>query len=109
MKFKKEWTEQELNAVIKLFKGWAARNLKIIYGQRDRTIESTYGLPYTSSSNYAMIANTNVQAEMWGLSGWNFEHLALTETGDVIAVFWDKEENEKLMCIGWLQKEVMNT
>lgn len=109
MKFKKEWSPSELDQIIKIFKSWAIRNLKVVYGAKGRTIEDTYGLPYTSSSSYAMVSNTNVQAQMYGVPGWNFEHLALTENGDVVAAFWDKEENEKLMCIGWLQEEVMNT
>ena len=52
MKFKKEWTEKELEDVIRAFAMWEKKNLRVTYGNRERTTEGTYGLPYTSSSSF---------------------------------------------------------
>ena len=48
MKLKKEWTEAEHKAVINMFIKWERSNLTITHGNRKRTTEYTYGLPYTS-------------------------------------------------------------
>ena len=103
MKFKKEWTEKELEDVIRAFAMWKKKNLRVTYGNRERTTEGTYGLPYTSSSSFAMLSNTNVIAELINpLSGkkWNFDWLALTENNEVVAGFTDADENEKQFIIG---------
>ena len=103
MKFKKEWTEAERKAVIKVFSKWEPSHLVITYGYRERTTEDTYGLPYTSSSSFAMLSNTNVCAELISPilnEKWNFDWLALTENNEVIAGFTDADENEKQIVIG---------
>ena len=102
-KFKKEWTEKEHKDVILAFAIWEKKNLRITYGDRERTTEDTYGLPYTSSSGLAMLSNTNVIAELINpLSSkkWNFDWLALTEDNEVVAGFTDEDENEKQIVIG---------
>ena len=100
MKFKKEWTETEINAVIRTFSRWEKSHLIITYGRRERTTEYTYGLPYTSSSSFAMISNTNVRAELKEDRNFNFDWLALTEDNEVVAGFTDNDENEKQSIIG---------
>ena len=114
MEFKKEWTWEEHKAVIKCFSRWEKSHLIITYGDRERTTEDTYGLPYTSSSSFAMLSNTNVCAELispilnekWNLISpilnekWNFDWLALTEKNEVVAGFTDADENEKQIVIG---------
>ena len=88
MKFKKEWTEAERKAVIKVFSKWEPSHLVI---------------PYTSSSSFAMLSNTNVCAELISPilnEKWNFDWLALTENNEVIAGFTDADENEKQSIIG---------
>ena len=103
MEFKKEWTEAEHKAVIKVFSRWEKSHLIITYGHRERTTEDTYGLPYTSSSSFAMLSNTNVQAELISPflgKKWNFDWLALTENNEVVAGFTDVDENEKQSIIG---------
>lgn len=103
MKFKKEWTEAEHKAVIKVFSKWEPSHLVITYGYRERTTEDTYGLPYTSSSSFAMLSNTNVCAELinpFSSRKWNFDWLALTEKNEVVASFTDADENEKQSIIG---------
>ena len=100
MKFKKEWTETEHKAIIKAFSRWEKKNLIITYGRRERTTEDTYGLPYTSSSSFAMLSNTNVRAELKADQRFNFEWLGLTENNEVVAGFTDCFENEKQIVIG---------
>lgn len=100
MKFKKEWTEKELEAVIKVFSAWERKNLVITYGRRERNTEYTYGLPYTSSSDFAMISNTNVKAVLRDDPSCTFDWITLTESNEVVAVFTDENENEKLIVIG---------
>ena len=100
MKFKKEWTEAEYKAVIKYFSKWEKSNLIIIYGQRERTTEDTYGLPYTSSSSFAMLSNTNVQAKFKNDMNFYFDWLGLTTENEIVAGFTDENENEKRIVIG---------
>lgn len=100
MEFKKEWTEAGHKAVIKVFSRWEKSHLIITYGHRERTTEDTYGLPYTSSSSFAMLSNTNVQAELKEDRNFNFDWLGLTTENEVVAGFTDKNENEKEIVIG---------
>lgn len=100
MKFKKEWTDTEYNAVVKCFSRWEKSHLLITYGRRERTTEDTYGLPYTSSSSFAMLSNTNVQAELRADQRFNFEWLGLTTENKLVAGFSDYFENEKQIVIG---------
>ena len=100
MEFKKEWTEVEHKAVIKAFSRWESAHLIIAYGRRERTAEDTYGLPYTSSSSFAMISNTNVRAELKEDRSFCFEWLGLTENNEVVAGFSNYDEEEKQIVIG---------
>lgn len=100
MKFKKEWTDTEYNAVVKCFSRWEKKNLIITYGCRRRTTEDTYGLPYTSSSSFAILCNTNVRAELKADQRFTFDWLGLTENNEVVAGFTDYFENEKQIVIG---------
>ena len=100
MKFKKEWTDTEYNAVVKCFSKWEPTHLIIIYGKRARTTEDTYGLPYTSSSSFAMLSNTNVQAVLKRDRDFYFDWLGLTTENEVVAGFTDADENEKEIVIG---------
>ena len=100
MKFKKEWTEREHNAIIKVFQKWEPSHLNVIYGRRERKVSDTYGLPYTSSSSFAMVSNTNVQAVLVREPEYYFDWLGLTENNEVVAGFTDEMENEKRIVIG---------
>lgn len=100
MKFKKEWAEAEYKAVVKCFSRWEKSHLIIVYGQRERTTEDTYGLPYTSSSSFAILSNTNVQAVLKREREFYFDWLGLTTKNEVVAGFTDADENEKQIVIG---------
>lgn len=100
MKFKKEWTEAEYKAVVKCFSRWEKSHLVIVYGKRKRTTEDTYGLPYTSSSSFAMLSNTNVRAKFKNDMNFYFDWLGLTTENEIVAGFTDENENEKRIVIG---------
>jgi hypothetical protein len=100
MNFKKEWSDDELDRVVNVFSKWEKKNLTITYGKRERTTEDTYGLPYTSSSDYAMISNTNVKAVLNTGKEFNFDYLALTEDNEVVAMFENNDNEEKSIVIG---------
>jgi hypothetical protein len=96
MEFKKELTENEIKRAIRLFDSWESQNLIITHGNRERTVELTYGLPYTSSSDYAMLNNTNVEA-LYPRGGYLFNGLAVSTTGQTFALLADAEERERFI------------
>lgn len=92
-----EWKDFEhiYNKVIMIFAKWQ-KNLKIVHGNYVRknsvirTMEYTYGLPYTSSGSFAELACTNVQAVKWNRvlkQYMNFRCLRLDEEGNVYVIF----------------------
>ena len=64
------------------------------------TTEDPYGLPYTSSSSFAMLGNTNVDAVLNKDANWHFDWLALTDEGWVIAGFENHDNEEAQIVIG---------
>ena len=93
-----EWEdfEQTCNKVIKVFAKWQKSNLKIVRGAYVRkntvvkTMEYTFGLPYTSSGMYAELECTNVQAVKWNRvlkQYMNFSYLRLDEESNVYVIF----------------------
>jgi|GEM_PF-7047816 len=98
--YKKEWTDEEEQKVISVFKKWESDNLILTYGKRERKIINTYGLPYTSSSGFAMVSNTNVKAELKENRNYRFNWLALNNNNKVVAGFTDVSENEITIIIG---------
>ncbi|WP_207669512.1 hypothetical protein [Clostridium tagluense] len=105
-KFKTEWDDKDFQkvnrALIKLFYLKSLMNhrgnIKKIYELKD--IESFFGLPYTSSSSYAMIGNTNTIFSVDNEGLYNIELFAITEDDKIILEVWDNEENEKYFIIG---------
>ena len=59
-------------------------------------VEDIFGLPYTSSSSFAAIWNTNVEAHYVMNPALKFEGVAISEKGDIIAYFLviDRDGNE---------------
>jgi hypothetical protein len=103
---KKEWSdtdEKTVNRAIK--KLFSMQTLTDHRGQKQTmytmaNIEDFFGLPYTSSSSFAMISNTNTEYYIDTDNQYNIEFFALTEDNRVILSAWDKEENEKYFIIG---------
>lgn len=104
MKFIKEWNnyEETTKKVHKAFARWERNNLLVLNGKRDKNIEYTYGLPYTSTSDFAMIGNTNCEAEYKKDRNLHFEYIAITEENEIVVALWDAEENETFIVIGTL-------
>lgn len=101
-KFLKEWdnVEDTTKKIMEVFSPWEKRNLAIVYGKREQTTEDTYGLPYTSSSSFAMLGNTNVDAVLKDNTAWHFDWLALTDEGIVVAGFENHDNEEAQIVIG---------
>ena len=109
LNFKPEWNDDEHKRIIFFFDRWEMYNLTITHGKRENAIqdgddsytsaEMTYGLPYTSSSSYAMLGNTNVEAYYNNDPSYSFSHLAITDSDKYTVVLQDKDENEKYIFI----------
>lgn len=103
--FKKEWNEQDEKTV-----NHAIKRLFIMKTLTDHNgykhtmytmsnIEDFFGLPYTSSSSFAMISNCNTEYFIDTENKFNIEYFTLTEDGKVILSAWDTDENEKYFII----------
>ena len=103
-KFLKEWdnVEETTKKIMAVFSPWEKRNLAIVYGKREQTTEDTYGHPYTSSSEFAMLGNTNVDAVLRKNAIWHFDWLALTDEGIVVAGFENRNNEEAQIVVGWI-------
>ena len=103
-KFLKELdnVEETIKKIMEVFSPWEKRNLSIVYGKREQTTEDTYGLPYTSSSSFAMLGNTNVDAVLNKDTSWHFDWLALTDEGIVVAGFENHDNEEAQIVVGWI-------
>ena len=103
--FKKEWTDEDEkkvnHAIKKLFIMKTLTDYRGVKRSLNRwcDIEEFFGLPYTSSSSFAMISNTNTEYFIDTENQFNIEYFALTEDGKVILSAWDRKENEKYFVI----------
>ena len=104
-KFLTEWDNVEdiTKKIMAVFSPWEKRNLAIVHGKREQTTEDTYGLPYTSSSEFAMLGNTNVDAVLRKNAIWHFDWLALTDEGIVVAGFENHDNEEAQIVIGEIE------
>lgn len=85
---KKEWSWIETEGMISIVNQWFKENFPGI----KETAENFFGLPYTSSSSFAMVGNTNTHFELE--EGYNIEYFAITNNNCLIIGCWDSEENE---------------
>jgi len=88
--FKKDWSMVEYEGVCAIVQRWYEENLPM--QARKETAEYFFGLPYTSTSSFAMISNTNTYCEI--TPGYNIVYFALTENHRVIVGAWNDEEEE---------------
>lgn len=104
----KDWFEIEKdveatsNKVERLFTKWYKTNLTITHGS-GRNVEEIFGLPYTSTSDWAGIWNCQAEAYLNSDSQWKFEGLAINDDREVVVVF-DREDtgnfDNKFIVIG---------
>lgn len=104
MEFKKEFNDIEIEKMINIFARWEKQYLTITHGQREKTTSYTYGLPYTSSGDFAGLWNTNVEAVLKTDLQWEFKGLVLGEDMEVVAIFTNNEESEHFETIGRIDK-----
>jgi hypothetical protein len=92
----KDWfpIENDVNAtsekVIKAFEKWYKTNITITHGE-GKNVEYIFGLPYTSSSDYAGLWNCQAEAYLNSDPQWKFNALAISEDRQILAVF-DRED-----------------
>jgi len=96
--FKKELSNYEIDGIIKHITDYYKEHKEdfiIVAGSynRNESLEDVLGLPYISSSSYAMIdATCNVDCR--NSDGLRIDHFALTENNILIGVHQDDNENE---------------
>lgn len=104
--FKQEWDDKEAKEVSKAIKNLFEMKTLTDHRGQERTlytmdqIEDFFGLPYTSSSSFAMVSNCNTRFCVDKEEQYNIEYFALTKDNKVIMGAWDKDENEKDFVIG---------
>ena len=105
-KFKTDWTDTDEKTVNKAIKKLFLMQTLTDHRGSKKTmytmanIEDFFGLPYTSSSSFAMVSNTNTEYYIDMEKQYNVEYFALTEDNKVILSAWNREENEKYFIIG---------
>ena len=101
MKLLKDWYRETASGyeterdAIGTLNGWYKRNLEIVYGS-GHTVEDIFGLPYTSTSDFAAVWNCQATAHYKGNPQMAFDGVALREDRKFVAVFtvYDIEGNE---------------
>lgn len=92
----KEWTDYERQYKIAVAAvKWLDKSLRIVHGKRERNVEDTYGLPYTSSGEFAAIWNTNVDARSLNDLDLQFKGIALDKDNNPVIIWYMTD------CDGW--------
>jgi hypothetical protein len=102
----KDWFEVEHDVdatakkVLAVFDKWYKKNLVITHGN-DRTVELTFGFPYTSTSDIgAGMWNVQCEALLKGELRFRFKGLILSKKHEVVALFEGKPFEFKKVVIG---------
>ena len=99
----KEWTDYENQYKIAVAAvKWLDKRLRIVHGKRERNVELTYGLPYTSSGEYAAIWNTNVDARSNDDLDLQFKGVALDKDNNPVIIWYMTD------CDGWKYATMKN-
>jgi hypothetical protein len=85
--FKKQWTDEKIKEVMKTL----TRKFKKHY--HIYNAEDHFGFPYTSSSEFAMVSNTNCLFDIE--KGFNFDCIGISNKGKLIAIASDYSGNER--------------
>lgn len=102
----KDWFEVEHDVdatakkVLTVFDKWYRKNLFITHGN-DRTVELTFGFPYTSTSDMgAGMWNVQCEALLKEELRFRFKGLLLSKKHEVVALFEGKPFEFKKVVIG---------
>lgn len=99
----KEWTDYERQYKIAVAAvKWLDKSLRIVHGKRERNVEDTYGLAYTSSGEYAAIWNTNVDARSNEDLDLQFKGMALDKDDNPVIIWYMAD------CDGWRYTTMKN-
>jgi len=91
----KEWTDYERQYKIAVAAvKWLDKSLRIVHGKRERNVELTYGLPYTSSGDFAAIWNTNVNATSRDDIELQFKGVALDRDENPVIIWYKAGRDE---------------
>lgn len=93
MKLIKDFDEAMTNKLIRKFSHWEFSNLNIKHGKRESNVELTYGLAYTSSSEYAGLWNTNTSAVYATDSSLRFDGIGYDVELNPVAIFTRLDES----------------
>ena len=85
--------------VKEVFSKWYKRNLVIVRGE-GRTVEDIFGLPYTSSSDFAALWNCQAKAYYKDNEKFFFEYLAITDDFNIVVGL--QTENEEITQEVWI-------
>lgn len=97
-----EWNDQEVNFVDSTIRGlFIRKTLTDHRGNKKRminmeTIEDFFGLPYTSSSSFAMYGVTNTRFCLDTEEEYGIDCFGLGNDGNIYIWCTDREENEKV-------------
>lgn len=82
--------EKTAKKVIRAFERWYKANLTITHGS-GHNAEYIFGLPYTSTSDWAGLWNCQAEAYLNSDPQWKFRSLAISEDNEILANF-DRED-----------------
>lgn len=103
MKFKTELTDKEIQEVTLLFSQWWRKNLEVVNRNGSHATDDIFGLPYTSSSDYAGLWNTNADNYYKYDKNYSFQGVLLTYNNDAMALirkYENSKEYDKYIYIG---------
>lgn len=102
---KMEWDASDIRKVRKKIQNlFMSKTLTDRYGQTRHLcnmvqIEDFFGLPYTSSSSYALVTNTNNDCYIDKEDNLSIGHFALTTNNEVVVNVKDPKGNEQYFAI----------
>ena len=102
---KQEWTDKEVDFVDKTIRNlFIRKTLTDHRGDKHRminmeTIEDFFGLPYTSTSSFAMYGITNTRFCLDNEELYGIDCFGLGNDGNVYIWCTDREENEKVYIV----------
>jgi len=105
--FKNEWNENEFSLVprklAKYFKGKTLidhNNQKLYFNGSIAQIENCFGIPYTSSSSFALMSlDCNEEFKLTKNDRFHFSYVAINQKNEIVLCLHDNEENETFITI----------
>lgn len=89
----KDWNEYEKqNKIAERAAQKLQNRLEFTHGRRERSAADSFGLPYTSSSSFAAVWNTNSEARKPHTQLY-FDGIALTVDNKPIAIYTDRSKD----------------